>query len=334
MIVLSKKSVQRLVKNTFGTRVYYTARDIYNKYRFLFKDLYKRRVIRYELSRKGNVDISGDMEFLEFLHEQYPPHPKIPPSRAWLKLYAKSFLDEAKQSGVELRGKKILDVACGFGELLLVAKEYGISSVTGIDPDWKGKRGYEELCRQEGLKGSEIPEYVVADFLDYEPDGDLYDVVVSFAAFEHFSDPKAILDKCAAMLKPDGYLFTSFDPLFYSPHGAHRSLTTGIPYHQVIFNDDLVYDFFRDKRQDHAIHPNFETLLNTNDPYPEMNRWKPSQFHDLFHSSKSFDVLSYRVRRLYEYEYFIDLFPEAFRRLSKDDFSISGITAVLKKTSR
>jgi ubiquinone/menaquinone biosynthesis C-methylase UbiE len=57
---------------------------------------------------------------------------------------------------------------------------------------------------------------------------------------EHFEDPQKVLTEIQRILKPGGYFYTEFDPLYYSPRGLHAYRKINIPYLQVLFKiEDL-----------------------------------------------------------------------------------------------
>src|SRR5262249_46940466 len=60
-------------------------------------------------------------------------------------------------------------------------------------------------------------------------------VIVSIDAFEHFSDPQAILKTMARMLKPNGCVLASFGPTWYHPLGGH--LFSVFPWAHLIFTE-------------------------------------------------------------------------------------------------
>jgi 2-polyprenyl-3-methyl-5-hydroxy-6-metoxy-1,4-benzoquinol methylase len=47
------------------------------------------------------------------------------------------------------------------------------------------------------------------------------DVVISLDSFEHFTDPLSVLEIMRGLLKPEGYVWTSFGPTWCHPYGGH-----------------------------------------------------------------------------------------------------------------
>ena len=63
------------------------------------------------------------------------------------------------------------------------------------------------------------------------------DLVYSFAAFEHFADPRAVVAESWRVLRPGGYLFLMFGPVYTSPYGLHAYRQIPVPYCQYLFQE-------------------------------------------------------------------------------------------------
>lgn len=106
---------------------------------------------------------------------------------------------------VELRGKAVLDVGCG-GGLLSEALAAQSAKVTGIDLapavlETARLHLYESGLQIEYLERS-------AEALAAERPQQ-FDVITCMEMLEHVPDPAAIVDACADLLKPGGWLFLS-----------------------------------------------------------------------------------------------------------------------------
>lgn len=64
------------------------------------------------------------------------------------------------------------------------------------------------------------------------------DLVYSFAAFEHFADPGAVVGESWRVLKPGGHLFLLFGPVYTSPYGRHAYRQIPVPYCHYLFTED------------------------------------------------------------------------------------------------
>jgi SAM-dependent methyltransferase len=64
------------------------------------------------------------------------------------------------------------------------------------------------------------------------------DLVYSFAAFEHFRDPGLVLAESWRVLRPRGYLYLMFGPVYTSPYGLHAYRQIPVPYCQYLFTPE------------------------------------------------------------------------------------------------
>ena len=78
----------------------------------------------------------------------------------------------------------------------------------------------------------------------------LADVITSKDAFEHFSDPAAVLRQMATMLAPKGVVLVSFGPTWYHPRGGH--LFSVFPWAHLIFTESALIRWRSQFRDDGA----------------------------------------------------------------------------------
>jgi ubiquinone/menaquinone biosynthesis C-methylase UbiE len=64
------------------------------------------------------------------------------------------------------------------------------------------------------------------------------DIIVSFNAFEHIPDPELALLEIFRLLKPGGYTFISFIPVFHSDVGSHMSSFINEPWAHLVYSED------------------------------------------------------------------------------------------------
>lgn len=96
------------------------------------------------------------------------------------------------------RPGRLLDVGCGAGTLLSLARERGWTA-RGIDVN----AASVEHCRKQGL------DALAGPFPNPALAGELFDAIVLNDVLEHLPDPRAALGAVRELLAPDGVLFVS-----------------------------------------------------------------------------------------------------------------------------
>ena len=116
---------------------------------------------------------------------------------------------------VPLAGKTVLDVGCGFGDLLLEANTLG-ANVFGIDPD------YDWIVTGNAwLTSKRVPAALgiaVGEALPFR--NDCFDVIISNQVLEHVRNPLSIICEMARVLKPGGACYINF-PNYLLPIELH-----------------------------------------------------------------------------------------------------------------
>jgi SAM-dependent methyltransferase len=129
-----------------------------------------------------------------------------------------------------VRGRKVLDFGCGMGmQSAALAKHHGCD-VTGVDLDRPVvRKGWERMR-------------LVAPSVKFTTDlqNERFDVVFSCSAFEHFDDPKAILDLMIDRCAPGGRIIISFAEPWYSPRGSHMDGFCRLPWLNVLFPESAI----------------------------------------------------------------------------------------------
>lgn len=125
-----------------------------------------------------------------------------------------------------VRGKRVLDIACGAGYGSQMLSLAGASSVVGVD-----------VCPQtvdyarKHYEASDV-EFVCADAEQFDR-SQQFDVVISFETIEHLPNPNKFLDRIHNLLVPSG------DFLLSVPLGETRHLDR---YHLHAFSQEEVFD--------------------------------------------------------------------------------------------
>jgi 2-polyprenyl-3-methyl-5-hydroxy-6-metoxy-1,4-benzoquinol methylase len=108
--------------------------------------------------------------------------------------------------GMDVKGKKILEIGCGNSAWLAYFNKYWGMDVAGLDYSEEGCKKAKMILDKAGVKG----DVRLADMFDAPADmKDRYDVVCSFGVVEHFDNTSEALTAAAVFLKPGGLLITT-----------------------------------------------------------------------------------------------------------------------------
>jgi 2-polyprenyl-3-methyl-5-hydroxy-6-metoxy-1,4-benzoquinol methylase len=98
-------------------------------------------------------------------------------------------------------GKRLLDVGCGGGWFLKIAKQLGAETF-GIEPSAHGA----ERTRSSGI---EVFNGSVSDYLEQNGDGRKFDIITANHVIEHSPDPVATFRQMRRLLAPGGLMWIS-----------------------------------------------------------------------------------------------------------------------------
>jgi SAM-dependent methyltransferase len=147
---------------------------------------------------------------------------------AWFKEHfdeaASQVVGFLADDGVDLAGLRVADVGCGDGIIDLgVMLKAAPAQLVGFDVMPTDTDELLEMARSNGV-AEELPaglEFRTCDPLHLPADDDSFDVVFTWSAFEHVSDPAAVAGEIRRILRPQGILMLQLWPFFHSEHGAH-----------------------------------------------------------------------------------------------------------------
>jgi SAM-dependent methyltransferase len=141
--------------------------------------------------------------------------------------------------------KRVAEIGCGFGALCVQAALGGAEKVLGVELDMPGAITADQVV------GKENPELTdIIDFTDYAAiksgryDG-RFDIVLSQNSFEHYEDPESVLNNMVTLLKPGGYIYAGFGPLWFSPYGSHLKAICSLPWAHLWAEDMLLTEHNR-----------------------------------------------------------------------------------------
>ena len=149
----------------------------------------------------ANVDAQELAKFSELAHRWWDPtsefrplHEINPLRLAWI------------EERVPLTGKAVLDVGCG-GGILAEAMAGRAASVLGIDLASKPLGVARLHALEKGVANVSYREVAVEALAAERPAA--FDVVTCMEMLEHVPDPSSVVAACAALVRPQGWVFFS-----------------------------------------------------------------------------------------------------------------------------
>ncbi len=149
----------------------------------------------------GNVDPAELEKFSALASRWWDPTSEFKPLHAINPLR----LGWIRELAGDLAGKQVLDVGCG-GGILAESMAVGGAQVTGIDLAHKSL----QVARLHGLESGVKVDYqaISAEDMAAQHPG-RYDVVTCMEMLEHVPNPASIVQACATLVKPGGWVFFS-----------------------------------------------------------------------------------------------------------------------------
>lgn len=123
---------------------------------------------------------------------------------------------ELKKMLPEFKGKKVLDLGCGFGWHCKYAVEEGANLVIGIDVSEK------MLQKARQINSSDKIIYQQKAIEDYEYAENTFDVIISSLAFHYVEDFNEICKKMYQSLKENGKLIFSIEHPIFTAQGKEE----------------------------------------------------------------------------------------------------------------
>ncbi len=150
------------------------------------------------------------------------------------RYFGKDFYDH-------IQGKIVIDFGCGRGYQAVEMAKRGAKKVVGLD--------IQEKMLAIGIDHAK--KNLVDDRCIFTTQtNEMADVITSLDAFEHFSDPAAILQSMHTLLKPGGMVLISFGPTWLHPYGGH--LFSVFPWAHLLFSEKALVRWRSDFKSDGA----------------------------------------------------------------------------------
>jgi 2-polyprenyl-6-hydroxyphenyl methylase / 3-demethylubiquinone-9 3-methyltransferase len=149
----------------------------------------------------NNVDAQELAKFSELAHKWWDPDSEFRPLHQINPLRL-----EWIDSLATLRGKQVLDVGCG-GGILAEAMAARAAHVTGIDLAARPLGVARLHALEAGVDNLDYRE-IATEALAAEKPGS-FDIVTCMEMLEHVPDPGLVVQACAGLAKPGGWVFFS-----------------------------------------------------------------------------------------------------------------------------
>ncbi|WP_271253142.1 class I SAM-dependent methyltransferase [Pseudanabaena sp. Chao 1811] len=125
---------------------------------------------------------------------------------------------------VPLKESKVFIQGCGLGQEALAWSSLGASSVLGMDL-FSFEKGWSQISQSSQ---STSIKFLDGDFCHTQLDTQIFDVISSFAVWEHIKDFESMLKETKRLIKPDGIVLSGFGPLWHTFSGDHFSAVGGL----------------------------------------------------------------------------------------------------------
>lgn len=219
------------------------------------------------------------------------------------------------------RPKSLLDVGCGMGYFPMAANLAGIEYSLGIDISANDSWDYYLSRSDNGAL-----EFEVCD-LSVDTPTRKFDLVTSWSAFEHFSNPRLMLLKMLGLLNPGGTLFIEFSPLWNSHAGAHLYRRIPTPWYHMLFSGKVLERYYDENGIRHEKRGNGAILGNN-----FLNGCSAEYFYRLFNEIKLHGIRLVELTPMPEtrYAWFYDILRNRLP-CPEHEHLTNGFTAVFRR---
>ena len=194
---------------------------------------------------------------------------------------------------LDVRGKSVLDVGCGYGATCIYLAQQGARQVVGIDIEAhriafaqkKLTHDYCDLAHKVRFqlvsdargRGEPRAKDDVGQSLPLA--GEKFDIILSKDSFEHIAQPRQFIADLQEHVAEDGIVAIGFGPLWKSPYGGHMSFMTRFPWAHLLFPERVVMQ----ERKRYRPHEHAEAFEQVKGG---LNKMTLRTFIDIMRSSK------------------------------------------------
>lgn len=153
---------------------------------------------------------------------------------------AREFFNVRFKGKIDFKGKRILDVGCGYGTTCIHMSENGAEKVVGIDIDENRIIFAKSKLINDYKDLANIVEFRYIENMDNNLNHETFDIIISKDSFEHYTDPENIINNMKQKLKKKGIIVIGFGPLWRSPYGGHIQFMTKFPWAHLLFPESVI----------------------------------------------------------------------------------------------
>jgi ubiquinone/menaquinone biosynthesis C-methylase UbiE len=153
-----------------------------------------------------------------------------------------------------------------------------------------------------------------------------FDLVYSINSFEHFLHPELILDEMIRVVRPGGFIFIAFNPLYYSPWGLHAARRLGMAYPQLLFSKDTIQKYLDENRE--ILTKTYDNPAMNKTIGPFVNEFSVEQYRSIFRERNGqLKTIGYVETITFDGLFMIWKYPGLIKTKtpSSDDLFVSGI---------
>jgi SAM-dependent methyltransferase len=271
--------------------------------------------VRNILASKISPQVYDDEAVFQTLMAQYAPPPEYgyDPYSTWVRGMERAQGLLKQITGLRESPKRTLELACGDGMVSAALMSYG-HDVTVMDmDDWRDSR-----ARACPFVRVNVDEDDLSSFCSGS------DLVFSYNSFEHFAKPDLVFEKILTCVKPGGWIFLSFGPLYAGPYGLHAYRSMPMPFPQYLFSEE----FIDQKLAQLGIRDLGKDLQKLQ----PLNGWLIRQFDKLWNSDQV-SIQYYKREVSKKYLKIIQKYPAAFqgRNLYLEDVTTLAVHVLLQR---
>lgn len=168
---------------------------------------------------------------------------------------------------MDVKDKEVLDIGCGHGGNSCFIALNGAKRVTGIDINLKNMKHaqmFAELIAKRFGDDARLPiDFVEMNAYEMTFEPNSFDIVIADNAFEHFTQPKKVMEQCHKVLRPGGVIYAPIFSSIYSKYGLHLKNGLKVPWLNLFFSEKTIIEALRLRAEKYPeLHESYPNLKN------------------------------------------------------------------------